>query len=181
MLAVIIVALLGYAGAKDDYGLVTDWTVASATSIEQASETPEVSYPNGQYLREGVKPVAWAAPEERPEGKFFAPVTSSKRSHWVEVRDAIRPVKAKAPTTAPVDTIADNAAVSIATADVATDSQDIMDKKKSNTDVDTDKILSYFEKEGFRKSSHEELGNFAIPNQPVPPLPQPERAQPELH
>jgi|GEM_PF-2565725 hypothetical protein len=154
MIAVLIVALLGYASVRDDYGQFTVWTHDTACCVEQASRTPKVAYPDGEYLRDGAKPIAWASSAGRPDGRFFTPITVSKASHWAEAKDA---PKAK-----------------------DTRKQEISDKKASNTEVDTDKILSYFESVGFNKSSHEEIGNFAIPNQAVPQLPDAFRPAPAV-
>ena len=180
LIPLLVITLIGYTAVTSDTGSSFEWAQEKVATIESDVIVPTVVYPKGAYLTQSVKPATWAAPVEIPERKNFTPVAASGL-RWVQIKERPRPI---AMPPAPKkqsrnDLISTTAAATQApAAEDDTDGLGSLGKRNSEASVNTDEILSYFGDKGAKKSSHEELGNFNIPNQQ--PVAVPAAARPGL-
>ena len=128
MITLVLLALAGYSAFNSNTDHVTVWMKQTNDSFFEASETPHLDYPSAGYLGQGLKEIVWAEKQTRPTA-FVLPVPVVKKE----------PKKTEKKTT-PIDQIVHKKQFG------DTDDLGLLDKKESNLGVNTEEILSYFEK-----------------------------------
>lgn len=149
VLFLLAVAFLGASALQSNTTTVTDWAKDTSFSFWEASVTPTVPYPDGRYIINGPKQIRWDNQTRRPDGIVFVPTGMESK-----------PAPARAPSgrarskpememfNLPVSSPAKN--LNSAKSDPAKKSEmpdlGILGQKKQVSNVNTDEILSYFQK-----------------------------------
>lgn len=164
MLFLLVVALMGASALKSDTTTVTDWVKGSSASFWEATVTPTIPYPDGRYVVDGAKVIRWDGIPRRPEGIVFVPTGMENRKK----ADAPAPLKkprGKAglegfnlPIIPALERTTSAGPDSKKSQEKVTD-LGILDQKSRVSGVNTDEILSYFQKANITtEQGNEETG-----------------------
>lgn len=169
MITYLLLALVSIYGVKSGAGSGAEWVQGSYDSLWSDSRNGAITYPDGHYLADGPKEILWKTSDKPIEKMAVIDPKALKKTP----KNSPQVVEVKAPVPAKETPKTEINQEGIDDLGLVTD-------KKENLSVSANEILSYFDKKGERKNSHEELGAFVSPNQPSPPHKAGDRVQPEL-
>ena len=160
MLFLIAMALFGASALQSNTSTLTEWVKNTSGSMWSAAAEPIVPFPDGRYAVSEVKEIRWDGKAKRPDGIVFVPTgMESKPKTEVQAAPAkkapARPTGSiiNLPNLTPVGTN-----ISAKPAQQGVNDLGIVGKRNQFSNVNTDEILSYFQKTNITNEGNEETG-----------------------
>lgn len=162
MLFLVAVAFFGASALQSNTTTVTDWVKNTSFSFWEASVTPSVPYPDGRYIVNGPKEIRWDGQKNRPDGIVFVPTGMENkpitpRTPSGRARSKPEMEMFNLPISSPAKNL--NSAKNEPAKKSEMPDLGILGQKKQVSNVNTDEILSYFQKSDITvESGNEKIG-----------------------